>query len=63
MGEMTHEMENSSTVLIQNNKNYQEHYKLCEELGKGRFGVVRRAIHQKTGEIVAVKTIKAIRAR
>ena len=37
---------------------FSDFYELKEVLGKGRFGVVNLAIHKKTQEKVAVKTIK-----
>jgi len=36
-------------------------YELGEVLGKGAFGVVRRAVHKQTGQAVACKSISKSR--
>jgi len=38
--------------------NLQDYYKLGKALGKGKFGLVKEAIHIKTGKTVAVKIIQ-----
>ena len=35
-----------------------ENYKVIENLGDGSYGIVTKAVHNKTGEIVAIKTMK-----
>jgi len=35
-----------------------DYYNFIKDLGKGQFGVVKLATHKKTGEQVAIKTIK-----
>ena len=37
-------------------------YALMEKLGTGSFGVVYKAMHNETGQIVAIKQIGASRA-
>jgi serine/threonine-protein kinase 24/25/MST4 len=34
-----------------------EHYQVLEELGRGSFGVVYKAIEKATGETVAIKHV------
>ena len=38
-------------------RDLEANYTMLEELGKGSFGVVSRAVDQHTGEFYAVKTI------
>ena len=38
--------------------NIQDFYELKDSLGKGKFGIVRSAIHRKTGKRVAIKVMK-----
>lgn len=35
-----------------------KHYQILEQIDEGSFGIVLRAKHIKTGEIVALKKIK-----
>jgi len=35
-----------------------EEYKIIESLGDGSYGCVTKAINQKTGETVAIKSMK-----
>ncbi|RBQ88300.1 hypothetical protein VDGD_20650 [Verticillium dahliae] len=35
-----------------------EHYQVLEELGRGSFGVVYKAIEKATGETVAIKHVR-----
>ena len=41
--------------LYHKGEDIQEYYKLEEELGRGSFAIVHRAINRETGEKVAVK--------
>jgi len=34
-----------------------DYYDIKETLGKGKFGLVKSAIHKKTGKVVAVKVM------
>lgn len=36
----------------------EDYYDIQQDLGKGKFGVVKLAIHKKTGAKVAIKCIK-----
>lgn len=38
--------------------NIEDYYEIKEDLGQGKFGLVKCAIHKKTGKKVAVKVIK-----
>ena len=40
---------------------FRERYELLEELGKGRYGVVKRIIENKTGKTYAAKIIRTIK--
>lgn len=40
--------------------NITDYYELKENLGKGKFGLVRAAIHKKTGKRVAIKLMKKL---
>ena len=41
-------------------ENISDHYKICELLGQGSFGQVRKATHVKLGIECAVKIIKKV---
>lgn len=56
--------ESTSTVLLESSEtetpklteeSFEESYEELEQLGRGEFGIVRRAFHRKTGQQVAVK--------
>jgi serine/threonine protein kinase len=38
--------------------NIEDYYKIDKDLGKGKFGHVKLAIHKKTGKYVAIKIIR-----
>lgn len=40
-----------------NDEGVAEHYQVLEELGRGSFGVVYKAIEKATGETVAIKHV------
>ena len=35
-----------------------EYYEIGKTLGKGQFGLVKLAVHKKTGQQVAIKQVK-----
>lgn len=37
--------------------NLSEHYDFKEAIGKGKFGLVKSAVHKKTGKQVAIKVM------
>lgn len=52
-----HEKWTSAIKEIIGQSNINDFYEIKESLGKGKFGLVRAAIHKKTGKRVAVKTM------
>jgi serine/threonine protein kinase len=38
--------------------NLYDFYDIKENLGQGKYGIVKKAIHKKTGKEVAVKVVK-----
>ncbi len=37
--------------------NFHEFYELAETLGKGKYGVVKKGTHKKSGKVVAIKIV------
>lgn len=57
--ENSHEI---SIFPIKSKENFNIRFDVCEELGKGRFGVVTRVVEKESGNSFAMKVIKCIRA-
>lgn len=51
-----------SIFPIKSKENFNTRFDVCEELGKGRFGVVSRVVEKESGNSFAMKVIKCIRA-
>jgi len=47
----------NSIKTIINQTNLFDFYEIKETLGKGKFGLVKAAIHKKTGKSVAIKVM------
>lgn len=50
-------------VVIRQGGDFKSRFVLEEELGKGRFGVVHRVVERETGQILAAKLVKCIKAK
>lgn len=50
-------------VVPEEGKFFGEKYDVLEELGKGRYGVVRKVIERPTGMNFAAKFVKTIKAK
>lgn len=43
--------------IIPNTKEFFENYEVCERLGEGCLGLVKRVVHKTTGQEFAVKIV------
>lgn len=50
-------------IIIRQGGDFKSRFILEEELGKGRFGVVHRVIERETGQVLAAKIVKCIKAK
>lgn len=53
---------NDIEITVRPGNEYKIKYEVQEELGKGKYGVVHRVVDNKTGEMMAAKTVKCIMA-
>lgn len=53
---------NDTEIIIRPGHEYKTNYQVQEELGKGKYGIVHRVVDNKTGQIMAAKTVKCIMA-
>lgn len=53
---------NDTEITIRPGNEYKIKYQVQEELGKGKYGIVHRVVDNKTGQIMAAKTVKCIMA-
>ncbi|XP_023315509.1 uncharacterized protein LOC106652366 isoform X1 [Trichogramma pretiosum] len=60
---MEDDFESAKDVYLEDNKFFTERYTLHEELGKGRFGIVRRIVDNRNDKSYAAKIVKIIKAR
>lgn len=51
------------TVPVEAGEVFKERYEVLEELGKGRFGVVHKVVDLETGQKLAAKFIRCIKAK
>jgi serine/threonine protein kinase len=58
----TESTEIDATVVIKHGGSFNERFEVLEELGKGRFGVVRKVIERDSGIVLAAKIIKCRKA-
>lgn len=52
-----------SEMTVRQGGDFRSRFILEEELGKGRFGVVRRVIERETDQVLAAKIVKCIKAK
>lgn len=52
----------SGEVSVQSGGDYKTRFLVQEELGKGRFGIVHKVTEIETGQTLAAKTVKCIKA-
>lgn len=58
------EMEvDGSGITVRQGGDFKARFILEEELGKGRFGIVHRVIERETGQVLAAKIVKCIKAK
>lgn len=50
-------------IVVRHGGDFKARFSIEEELGKGRFGVVHRVIERETGQILAAKIVKCIKAK
>lgn len=50
-------------IVVRQGGDFKVRFSIEEELGKGRFGVVHRIIERETGQILAAKIVKCIKAK
>jgi serine/threonine protein kinase len=51
-----------SSVLLEHGGSFNDRFEVLEELGKGRFGVVRKVVDRESGVVLAAKIIKCRKA-
>lgn len=49
------------TVQIEPGSDLETKYSMLEEIGKGRYGIVKRALETKSGEIRAAKYVRTVK--
>lgn len=52
-----------SGIVVRQGGDFKARFALEEELGKGRFGVVHRVVERETGQVLAAKIVKCIKAK
>lgn len=50
-------------ITVRQGGDFKARFILQEELGKGRFGVVHKVVERETGQILAAKIVKCIKAK
>lgn len=50
-------------VTIEDGQLFKDRYEVLEELGKGRYGIVRKVTEKSTGQHLAAKFIRTIKAK
>lgn len=50
-------------ISVRQGGDFKVRFILEEELGKGRFGVVHRVVERETGQVLAAKIVKCIKAK
>lgn len=55
--------EGDEVAVVRQGGEFKSRFILEEELGKGRFGVVHKVIERETGQVLAAKIVKCIKAK
>lgn len=50
-------------IVVRHGGDFKARFTIEEELGRGRFGVVHRVVERETGQILAAKIVKCIKAK
>lgn len=50
-------------IVVRQGGDFKARFIVEDELGKGRFGVVHRVVERETGQILAAKIVKCIKAK
>lgn len=50
-------------ISVRQGGDFKARFTLEEELGRGRFGVVHRVVERETGQVLAAKIVKCIKAK
>lgn len=50
-------------IVVRQGGDFKARFIVEEELGKGRFGVVHRVVERETGQVLAAKIVKCIKAK
>lgn len=53
----------SDVVIVRPGGDFKTRFTIEEELGKGRFGVVHKVTERETGQVLAAKIVKCIKAK
>lgn len=61
--DMNDDSVDGSEIVVRQGGDFKARFILEEELGKGRFGVVHRVIERETGQVLAAKIVKCIKAK
>lgn len=54
---------NSNQINVTPGGDFKSRFTIQEELGKGRFGIVHKVIERETGQVLAAKIVKCIKAK
>lgn len=57
------DLTDDNETVVRQGGDFKVRFSIEEELGKGRFGVVHRVIERETGQILAAKIVKCIKAK
>lgn len=50
-------------IVVRQGGDFKARFVVEEELGKGRFGIVHRVVERETGQVLAAKIVKCIKAK
>lgn len=61
--ELNEDSTDGNDIVVRQGGDFKARFILEEELGKGRFGVVHRVVERETGQVLAAKIVKCIKAK